>query len=99
MMWDELLVASLLDPSVIKKSETMYLDVDISRGPSDGRTLVWKKADDVPRFFSPYSGPDGPDRSKWLVHLVPPAQLHPAQMQMDVEVEKFEKILVDVISH
>jgi purine nucleosidase len=99
MMWDELLVASLLDPSVIKKSETMYLDVDLSRGPSYGRTLVWKKADDVPRFFLPYSGPDGPDRSKWLGHLVPPAQLHPAKVQMDVDVEKFEKIFVDVISH
>ena len=29
MMWDELTVASIVDPSVIKKSETMYLDVDI----------------------------------------------------------------------
>ena len=28
MMWDELLVASLIDPTVIEKSETMYLDVD-----------------------------------------------------------------------
>ncbi len=33
MMWDELTVASILDPSVIKKSETMYLDVDIDHGP------------------------------------------------------------------
>jgi purine nucleosidase len=99
MMWDELLVASLLDPSVIKKSETLYLDVDISHGPSYGHTIVWKKADDVPHFFLPYSGPGGPDRSKWLGHLSPPPQLHPATVQMDVDVEKFEKIFVDVMSH
>ena len=62
MMWDELTVASLIDPSVIKKSETMYLDVDTSHGPSYGHTLIWKKPDDVPSFFLPYSGPEGADR-------------------------------------
>jgi inosine-uridine nucleoside N-ribohydrolase len=36
MMWDELTVASILDPSVIKTSETMYLDVDITHGPKYG---------------------------------------------------------------
>ena len=60
MMWDELTVASILDPSVIKKSETMYLDVDIDHGPKYGHTVIWKKPDDVPQFFLPYSGPDGP---------------------------------------
>ena len=42
MMWDELTVASLIDPSVIKKSQTMYLDVDITHGPSYGHTLIWR---------------------------------------------------------
>src|SRR5215467_8213813 len=50
MMWDELTVASLLDPSVIRKSETMYLDVDIAHGPKYGYTVVWKPANDVPTF-------------------------------------------------
>jgi len=99
MMWDELLVSALLDPSVIKKSETMYLDVDISHGPSYGHTIVWKKADDIPVFFLPYSGPGGPDRRKWMGHLTPPVQLHPASVQLAVDVEKFEKIFVDVMSH
>jgi hypothetical protein len=54
--------ASLIDPSVIKKSEIMYLAVDIDHGPNYGHTVVGKKADDVPRFFLPYSGPQAPDR-------------------------------------
>ena len=99
MMWDELLVASLIDPSVITKSETMYLDVDISHGPSYGHTVVWKKLEGVPQFFLPYSGPGGPDRDKWTSHLTPPAQLHPASVQMEVDKKKFEKIFVDLMTH
>ncbi len=98
MMWDELLVVSLIDPSVITKSETMYLDVDVSHGPSYGHTVVWKKPEDVPQFFLPYSGPGGPDSSKWIGHLTPPAQLHPASVQMEVDKKKFEKIFVDLMS-
>lgn len=44
MMWDELAVASLIDPSVIKKSEIMYLDVDVSHGPSYGAHSHLEKA-------------------------------------------------------
>ena len=97
MMWDELTVASILDPSVIKKSETMYLDVDIDHGPKYGHTVIWKKADDVPQFFLAYSGPGRPDREKWLSHLAPPVQLHPASVQMEVDVRKFEDIFVQVM--
>jgi len=97
MMWDELTVASILDPSVIKKSEAMYLDVDIDHGPKYGHTVIWKKPDDVPQFFLPYSGPDAPDREKWLSHLTPPPQLHPASVQMEVDVKKFEDIFVRVM--
>lgn len=99
MMWDELLVASLIDPSVIRKSETMYLDADISHGPDYGHTVVWKKPVDIPQFFLPYSGPGGPDRSKWIGHLTPPAQLHPASVQVDVDKQKFEEIFVELMSH
>jgi len=97
MMWDELTVASLIDPSIIKKSETMYLDVDISHGPSYGHTVIWKKPSDVPEFFLPYSGPDGPDHTKWAGHLSAPAHLHPADVQMEVDVKAFEDLFVDVM--
>jgi inosine-uridine nucleoside N-ribohydrolase len=99
MMWDELTVASILDPSVIKKSETMYLDVDITHGPKYGHTVVWKPLDEIPAFFLAYSGPRPVDKEKWKGHLIPPAHLYPATVQMEVDVEKFEKIFVDLMSH
>jgi len=99
MMWDELTVASIIDPTVIKKSEQMYLDVDIGHGPQYGHTVVWKKANDVPEFFLAYSGPRPVDREKWLGHLRPPAHLHAANVQMEADAAKFEKIFIDLISH
>jgi inosine-uridine nucleoside N-ribohydrolase len=98
MMWDELLVASLLDPSVIKKSEPMYLDVDTFHGPKYGFTVVWKQPAGVPQFFLPYSGPRPPDKEKWAEHLKPPAGLHEATVQIEPDVPKFEKMFVDILS-
>ena len=99
MMWDELMVASLLDPSVIRKSETMYLDVDITHGPKYGHTVVWKPSPEVPAFFPPFSGPGAMDAAKWKDHLAAPAHLHPAEVQTEVDVQKFEKIFVELMSH
>jgi purine nucleosidase len=99
MMWDEVLVAALIDPTVIKKSETMYLDVDIQRGPKYGHTVVWRQPAGVPKFFLPYSGPRPPDQEKWKEHLKPPAELHPASVEIEVDVPKFEKMFVDLMSH
>lgn len=94
MMWDELLVASLIDPSVIKKSETMYFDVDIEHGPKYGHTVVWKKPEDMPTFFLAYSGPRPVDREKWMGHLTPPAAVQPASVQTEVDAEKFMRFFV-----
>ena len=99
MMWDELTVASIIDPSVIKKSEEMYLDVDLGHGPKHGHTVVWKRVNDVPEFFLAYSGPRPVEREKWLGHLRPPAHLHPASVQMEADVAKFERIFIDLMSH
>lgn len=97
-MWDEVLVAALVDPSVIKKSETMYLDVDVTRGPKYGHTVIWKKPEGKLTFFLPYSGPDGVDPAKWRQHLETPAHLHPATVHIDVDVPKFEDIFVELMS-
>ncbi len=94
MMWDELLVASLIDPTVIKKSEMMYLDVDIDHGPAYGHTVLWKKPEEMPTFFLPYSGPRPVDREKWMGRLTPPAGVYPASAQTEVDVEKFMKFFV-----
>jgi len=98
MMWDELCVASLIDPSVIKKSETMYLDADITHGPKYGDTVVWEQQEGIPKFFQPYSGPGGPDPSKWTGHFTAPAHLHPATVQIEADVPKFEDIFVKLMS-
>jgi len=73
--------------------------VDIEHGPKYGHTVVWKRANDVPEFFLAYSGPRPVDREKWLEHLRPPAHLHAASVQMDVDVAKFEKIFINLMSH
>ncbi len=51
-LWDELTSAAWLDPSLITKKETRYMDVDLDRGPGYGDTLTWTDWDkpkrDVP---------------------------------------------------
>jgi purine nucleosidase len=39
--WDELAAAAWLDPAIITKEKELYIDVDLSRGPSYGNTLSW----------------------------------------------------------
>jgi inosine-uridine nucleoside N-ribohydrolase len=50
--WDELAAAAWLDPAIITKAEKLYIDVNLSRGPSYGDTLSWaaenKPALDLP---------------------------------------------------
>lgn len=65
-MWDELAAAAWIDPSLITKSETRYMSVDIDHGASYGNTLTWTDKDkprsagqpvdiqldlDAPRFY------------------------------------------------
>ncbi len=40
-MWDELTVAAWLDPAMITRQRTLFVDVDTAPGPSYGNTLVW----------------------------------------------------------
>ena len=42
-MWDELAAAAWLDPSIITKQQTLYVDVDTTRGANYGDTLTWTK--------------------------------------------------------
>jgi inosine-uridine nucleoside N-ribohydrolase len=41
-MWDEVSVASVLDPSIITDQREMYVDVDIDHGINYGNTLAWE---------------------------------------------------------
>jgi len=44
-LWDELAAAAWLDPSVITKKETRYMDVDLDRGAGYGNILTWTEQD------------------------------------------------------
>jgi inosine-uridine nucleoside N-ribohydrolase len=45
IMWDELAAAAWIDPSIITRTESRYMTVDLDRGASYGNTLTWT-ADD-----------------------------------------------------
>jgi purine nucleosidase len=40
-MWDELEACAWLDPAIVTKEDVLYMDVDLSHGPSYGDTLTW----------------------------------------------------------
>jgi purine nucleosidase len=44
-LWDELASAAWLDPSIITKSETRYMDIDLGRGAGYGNILTWTDND------------------------------------------------------
>jgi inosine-uridine nucleoside N-ribohydrolase len=44
-LWDELAAVAWLDPSVITKEVTLYMDMDISHTAGYGNTLVWREGD------------------------------------------------------
>jgi inosine-uridine nucleoside N-ribohydrolase len=43
-LWDELAACAWIDPSIITKTRDLYMDVDVSHGPSYGHTLTWTDA-------------------------------------------------------
>lgn len=40
-LWDELAACAWLDPKIMTKVREVYMDVDVSHGPSYGNTLTW----------------------------------------------------------
>ncbi|MGE5204932.1 MAG: nucleoside hydrolase [Chlamydiota bacterium] len=52
-MWDELTAAAWLDPSLITKTETRYMGVDLNRGAGYGNTLTWTEQDKPQRARQP----------------------------------------------
>jgi inosine-uridine nucleoside N-ribohydrolase len=43
-LWDELAACAWLDPTIITKEKLLYMDVDLSRGPTYGDTLTWNES-------------------------------------------------------
>lgn len=51
-LWDELAALAWLDPTLITKKDTRYLDVDLTRGAGYGNTLSWTQQD-KPKIVGP----------------------------------------------
>lgn len=47
IMWDELAAAAWIDPTLITRSETRYMAVDLDRGAGYGNTLTWATTEKV----------------------------------------------------
>jgi purine nucleosidase len=73
-LWDELTAVAWLDPRVITKSETRYLDVDLDQGAGYGNLLTWS------------------ERNK------PDLPMKPIDVQVDLDLEKFHKMIVDLLT-
>ena len=44
-LWDELAAAAWLDPSIITRKETRFMDIDLDRGAGYGNVLTWTDND------------------------------------------------------
>ncbi len=73
-LWDELAAAAWLDPSIITKKETLYMDVDLDRGAGYGNTL------------------------SWVEHDKPKIEVQAVEVQDDLDLDKFYKIFVDLLT-
>jgi purine nucleosidase len=72
-MWDEFAACAWLDPSLVTKEKQLYMDLDLSHGPSYGDTLTWtewlKPATDV-RLVHAQVDLDLPKFQKMFVELM-----------------------------
>ncbi len=73
-MWDELAAVAWIDPTLITKSETRYMGVDVDHGAGYGNTLTWT------------------DQDK------PKGARQPAEIQTDLDAEKFYRMFVGLMS-
>jgi inosine-uridine nucleoside N-ribohydrolase len=73
-MWDELEACAWLDPTIITKEQALYMDVDLSHGPSYGDTLAWPEA------------------------LKPETQVRLVHAQLDLDLPRFRKMFVELMT-
>jgi purine nucleosidase len=69
-LWDELAAAAWLDPSIITKKETRYMDVDLDRGAGYGNILTWTDHDKPKGDFQQVEIQDDLDAEKFYKMFV-----------------------------
>ncbi len=73
-LWDELAACAWLDPTIITKEKLVYMDIDLSHGPSYGDTLTWTE------------------------QLKPRTVAHLVHAQLDLDLPRFQKMFVELMS-
>jgi purine nucleosidase len=100
-MWDEMIAAQVIDPSVFTKSEEMYVDICTTPGPRYGDSMFWPKnwqdvsdagryptnAEDRRVFVDPRQFYMGPPPSAGLVNVL-----------QEIDKERFKKLFVDLMT-
>jgi purine nucleosidase len=69
-LWDELAAAAWLDPSLITKKETLFMDVDLDRGAGNGNTLSWTDRNKPKIEMPPVEVQDDLDLEKFYTMFV-----------------------------
>lgn len=83
-LWDELEAAALLDPKIITKERTLYVDVDTTRGPNYGDTLTWTAANKPQIELTPVHVQDDLDTARFyklFVSLMKSQPVAPERVQ------------------
>jgi inosine-uridine nucleoside N-ribohydrolase len=69
-LWDELAAAAWLDPTIITKKETLFMDVDLDRGAGYGNTLSWTEHDKPKNVIQPIEVQDDLNLDKFYKMFV-----------------------------
>lgn len=69
-LWDELASLAWLDPSIISKKETLFMDVDLDRGAGYGNTLSWTERNKPKLVGQPVEVQDDLDLDKFYKMFV-----------------------------
>jgi purine nucleosidase len=73
-MWDEFAACAWLDPPLVTKEKQLYMDIDLSHGPSYGDTLTWDEK------------------------LKPATNVRLVHAQVDLDLAKFQKEFVELMT-
>ena len=74
-LWDELAAAAWLDPGLITKKETRFMDINLDRGAGYGQHPDLERDHDKPKI-----------------------EVQPVEIQVDLDLEKFYKLFVDLLT-
>ncbi|HKF51989.1 MAG TPA: nucleoside hydrolase [Candidatus Acidoferrales bacterium] len=101
-MWDELAAIALLDPSIITRTEKLYLDASTDPGPTYGNTLTWPPGN-LPSSLVPnsnigkdYQPPTDTGCSGGCTGLNGPPQ--PVFVNVELDTAKFYQDFVSLMS-